>query len=191
MTNCAECLEVLSTTGVADIPRDSDIAAHLESCPNCSRLATEIEVAERRLALSLDASIPVTPPTLVADTAITASELHHRRAVASWVRRGLAFGAGLLFVMFTRSDTGRYFLGTDDFERQSIQLNCLTRDAALELATPYLRSHSGRVYRAADSRTVTVQGRAAEVNEALSHIEEAERAAHCTVQVTPPPSSTP
>lgn len=175
MTTCAECLSVLSTTRLADVPQNSAVSSHIETCPNCSRLVTEMQVAERRLALSLDSSIPNMPPTLVAANAITGSELEHRQSVARWVRRALAFAAGIIVVAFLRSDTGKYMTGADDFQRQTIQLRCISSEEALELATPYLRSNKGRIYRNGDLRLVTVQGKADEVNAVLTQIERAER----------------
>lgn len=175
MTTCAECLSVLSTTRLADIPHDSAVSAHVATCPNCSRLVTEMQYAERRLATSLESSIPITPPAVLAATAMTASEVEQRKSIARWFRRGLAFAAAILFVAFLRSDTGRYMIGEDDFQRQTIVLKCISSESALELATPYLRSNKGRIYRAGDLNMVTVQGKAAEVNDALSQIERAER----------------
>lgn len=175
MTTCAECLSVLSTTRLADVPPNAAVSAHIGTCPNCSRLVTEMQVAERRLALSLDSSIPNMPPTLLAANAITGSEREHRQSVARWVRRALAFAAGIIVVAFLRSDMGKYMTGADDFQRQTIQLRCISSEEALELATPYLRSNKGRIYRNGDLRLVTVQGKADEVNAVLTQIERAER----------------
>lgn len=191
MTTCAECLSVLSTTRLADIPRNSPVSAHIETCPNCSRLVTEMQVAERRLAVSLDSSIPNMPPTLVAANAITGSELEHRQSVARWVRRALAFATGLLVVAFLRSDTGKYMTGADDFQRQSIQIDCLTAASAMDLATPFLRSSHSKVYSSPDRKLITVQGKAQEVAQALAKIELMERMNGCLLPRTRAPEPTP
>jgi predicted anti-sigma-YlaC factor YlaD len=187
MTTCAECLSVLSTTRLSDIPQDSEMSAHVATCPTCSRLVTEMQYAERRLAQSLDSSIPITPPATVAASAMTASEIEQRKSIARWFRRGLAFAAAILFVVFLRSDAGRYMTGDDDFQRQTIVLKCISSESAIELATPYLRSNKGRIYRAGDLSMITVQGKAAEVNDALSQIERAERESpKCQLPLAPP-----
>lgn len=186
MTTCAECLSVLSTTRLSEIPQDSAMAAHVATCPNCSRLVTEMQYAERRLGESLESSIPITPPATVAANAMTESEIEHRKSIARWFRRGLAFAAAILFVAFLRSDTGRYMTGDDDFQRQTIVLKCISSESALELATPYLRSTRAMIYRAGDLRMVTVQGKAAEVNDVLTQIERAERVStQCQAPVAP------
>ena len=177
MTTCAECVAFLSTTRLADIPANPALSSHIASCPNCSRLVTEMQYADQRLALSLDSSFPTMPPTQIAADAITASEMAHRQSVAAWFRRGLAFAAGILVVAFLRSDTGKYMIGADDFEKHSIEVNCLSRETAMALAQQYLTSRTGRVYRAENSNLVVVQGRSAEVNQAMSRIENAERTA--------------
>jgi len=183
MTTCAECLSALSTTRLSEIPRDSQVAAHVATCPSCSRLVTDMKYADERLALALDSSLPQTPPAQIADNAmISQAELEDRRSVAKWFRRGLAVAAGVLAVMFFRTDTGKYLIGADDFERQTIQLHCISSEDALSLATPYLRSSKGRIYRAGDLRMVTVQGQAQEVEAVLTQIERAEhQVAQCAL----------
>ena len=193
MTTCAESLAVLSTTRLSDIPRDSAVSQHVATCPNCSRLVTDMMYADQRLSLALDSSNPGTPPsTLASDAMISGDEREHRESVAKWFRRGLAIAAGLLAVMFLRSDVGRYMTGKDDFERQTIVLKCISSEAALELATPYLRSSTGRIYRAGDLRMVTVQGTSQEVESALTVIERAERSTtECQLPAPTPPRVTP
>jgi hypothetical protein len=138
--------------------------------------------ADQRLSLALDSSLPNTPPATVASNAVIGGdEREHRESVAKWFRRGLAVSAGLIAVAFLRTDTGKYMTGKDDFERQTIELRCISSEAALELATPYLRSSTGRIYRAGDLRMVTVQGKSQEVESALTVIERAERSSQCVL----------
>jgi hypothetical protein len=82
--------------------------------------------------------------------------------------------AGIMAVAFLRTDIGKYMTGNDDFERQTIVLHCISSEQALELATPYLRSSKGRIYRAGDLKMVTVQGKSQEVEAVLTQIERAE-----------------
>lgn len=186
MTTCAECLAVLSTMRLSDIPRESAISAHLSTCPNCSRLVSDMQLAEHRLAVSLDSSIPTMPPTQIAIDAITRSELSRRESVARWIRRGLAFAAGLLFVLYLRTDRGESLIRPDDFRRQSVELNCLSSEGAMDLATPYLRSRSARIYSVRGRNMVIIEGAGAEVTEALAQINSMDDAQHCNV----PPATT-
>jgi hypothetical protein len=179
MTTCAECLAVVSTMRLSDIPANSAISAHISTCPNCSRLVTDIQLAERRLGLSLDASMPTMPPTQIAGNAIMRSELARRESVARWIRRALAFGAGLLVVLYLRTDRGESLIRPDDFRRQSVELNCLSKESAMDLAIPYLRSSSGRIYAVRGRNVVIIEGVGAEVTEALVQINRMDDATHC------------
>ena len=174
MTTCNESLRALSTMKLAEIPADSAIAAHIASCPNCSRLVTEMQYADQRLSATLDSSIPITPPTVLSANALSRSEMDHRESVAKWFRRGLAVAAGVLVVFFLRSEPGRYMTGADDFQQQRLELTCLSRERAMELAVPELHSRRGRIFRTAGG-TVTVEGKADEVNAALNKIEAADK----------------
>jgi hypothetical protein len=145
-----------------------------------------MQVAERRLALSLDSSIPAMPPTQIAADAITRSELSRRESVARWIRRGLAFGAALLFVLYLRTDRGESLIRPDDFRRQSVELNCLSSESAMDLAVPYLRSRSARIYSVRGRNVVIIEGAGAEVTEALAQINRMDDAQHCNV----PPATT-
>ena len=192
MTTCSECLSVLSTTRLSDIPGDSAVSHHVATCPNCSRLVSDMMYADQRLSLALDSSLPNTPPTTVASNAmITGDEREHRESVAKWFRRGLAIAAGIIAVAFMRGDIGRYMTGDDDFERQTIVLRCISSAQAVELATPVLRSNVGRVSRAGDLQMVTIQGKHQEVNAALDQIEQAERLPQCQLPAPKPPTITP
>ena len=188
MTTCTECLSVLSTMRLSDIPQNSAISAHIGTCPNCSRLVTDMQIAEQRLANSLDTSIPTMPPTQIATEAITRSELSRRESVARWIRRGLAFAAGLIFVLYLRTDRGESLIRPDDFRRQSVELNCLSSESAMDLATPYLRSRSARIYSVRGRNVVIIEGVGTEVTEALAQISRMDDAKHCNVpRATPVP----
>ena len=187
MTTCTECLGVLSTMKLSEIPANSAISAHITTCPNCSRLVTEMQLAERRLAVSLDGWMPTMPPTQIATDAITGSELARRESVARWIRRGLAFAAAFLLVLYLRTDRGESFIRPDDFRRQTVELNCLSSESAMDLATPYLRSRSARIYSVRGRNVITIEGIDAEVTEALVQINRMDDAKHCDVPRTTVP----
>ena len=186
MTTCAECLAVLSTTRLADINNDAAISGHINTCPNCSRLVTDMQFAEQRLALSLSSSFPSMPPTQLAAEAITGSERMRRQSVGRWIRGGLSFTAGVLSVVFLFSDLGQFLIGADDSQRVIVKLNCISPEAAIDLAVPMLRDHSSRIYGAKGLNIVTVQGPADEVARVLAQIDEIDTPDRCA---TPRPGT--
>jgi hypothetical protein len=145
--------------------------------------------AEQRLAMSLDMSMPTMPPTQLALDAITQSELERRKSAGRWIRRALAFVAGLILVLFLRSDRGESLVRPDNFRRQSVELHCISTQAAVELATPILRSSSARIYTVRDLSLVTVEGLDPEVSEALALIASMDNPSRCTT--LPHPSAAP
>lgn len=181
VTSCAECVAALATTRLSDIPHDSSVAAHVSSCPDCSRLVNDMQLAERRLATSLDLSMPTMPPTKVAADAITRSERERRESVGRWLRRGLAFAAGILFVAFLRTDRGESLIRPNDYSKQSIEIDCLSPGAALRLAVPLLTSRTSVAYHPEKSSYVVLEGRRREVSAAADAIYRAQ-AASCAVR---------
>ena len=191
MTTCAECLATLSTTRLSEISGDSAVAAHVQTCPSCSRLVTEMKFAEQRLAVSLDDSIPTMPPTQVAADAIVGSEKMRRESVAKWIRRGLAFSAGIMFVFFMRTDLGQRIIGSEDFRRQTVELRCISPQAAMDLATPLLRSRRGRIYTAKGLNIVTVQGEKEEIAQVLAQIDQVDNPSRCALPGSTAPTPAP
>ena len=119
------------------------------------------------------------PPTQIAADATARSELSRRESVARWIRRGLAFGAALIFVLYLRTDRGENLIRPNDFRRQSVELNCLSSESAMDLATPYLRSRSARIYSVRGRNVVIIEGVGDEVTEALTQINAMDDAKHC------------
>jgi hypothetical protein len=191
MTTCTECLAVLSTKRLADITSDPAISGHINTCPNCSRLVTDMQFAEQRLALSLSSSFPSMPPTQLAAEAVTGSERMRRESVARWIRRGLSFTAAALFVVFLRTDTGARLIGADDFVRQTVALKCISPEAAMDLASPLLRGRGSMVYRAKDLNIITIQGQANEVAQALAQIDQIDSPDRCATTRTTTPTVSP
>jgi hypothetical protein len=149
-----------------------------------------MKFAEQRLAMSLDNSIPTMPPTQVAADAIVGSEKMRRESVAKWIRRGLAFTAGIMFVFFMRSDLGERIIGGNDLRRQTVELKCISPQAAMDLATPLLRSRSARIYTAKGLNIVTVQGSSREIAQVLSQIDQFDNPSRCALPGSTAPAPT-
>ena len=167
MITCAECLSALSTTRLVDIRTGSPVRAHIESCERCGRIATDLQYAEHKLALALSEIGPSITPQTVATQATIGSELVRRRAIARWVRGGLVV-LGVVVLGLLRQV--RFGGESPTTVTENFQLRCMAPEAAVELATPYLRSDGTAVYRADRTRTVTLRGQREEVMAAMELI---------------------
>ena len=191
MNTCAECLTALSTARVADIRPGSAIALHCYTCPDCNRVADEVRYAEYRLAASLNEAMPSAGGPELAAWALAESERVRRRRIARWIRGVLAVIAlglfGTAYEAF-REDEGdrRQHLITE-----TVELGCLTEQAAAELVTPYLRQNGSAVYGSGGLRAITMRGRVEEVLEARMVLERLDKTGECAVSpaTTPAPAT--
>lgn len=170
MTTCAECLTALSTMRLAEIGESSPIRQHYATCPNCSRVAQDLQYAEHKLALALSEMGSPFPPEAIAEDAITGSERLRRRTTAKWIRRGLAFLAGLLLTGYVVRERA-INPGRPEIITRTIVMRCGSPDDAMEIVTPYLRSNGSAVYKATNAKVITIRGIESEVAEAISQID--------------------
>lgn len=180
MTTCAECLSALSTMRLSEIRSGSPIEAHYATCENCSRVVADLQYAEHRLALALSELRPSYAPQVVAEEAVIGSARMSRRSVAKWFRASLfLIGAVILGTYIVENRTVGPPLDTE-----MVILKCATPDAAMSIATPFLRSHGGAVYAGGDQHVITLRGVHREVEAAISHIDEYE-AQFCGTTASP------
>jgi len=181
MNTCAECLMALSTARVADINPGSAIALHCYTCPDCNRVADEVRYAEYRLASSLNEATPSTGGYELAAWALVESERVRRKRIARWIRGVLAvialgiFGAAM--EAFTEDDADR----RQHLITETVELRCLSPEAAAELVTPYLRQSGSVVYNARGIRAITIRGRVEEVAEAKMVVDRLDKTGECIV----------
>lgn len=187
MTTCAECLTALSTMRLAEIGESSPIRQHYATCPNCSRVAQDLQYAEHKLALALSEMGSPFPPEVIAQDAITGSERLRRRTTARWIRRGLAFLAGLLLTGYIVRERA-INPGNPEVITRTVVMKCGSPDDAMEIVTPYLRSHGAAVYKATNAKVITIRGIESEVAQALAQIDALD-ARFCALP-TPAPSVT-
>lgn len=191
MTRCAECLTELSSARLADIGPGSSVAVHCAICPDCRRVAEEVRYAEYRLAASLNEQPPATPPILVAQGALVGSERVRRRRIGGWIRGGLAFAGSILLAGAVEAALERRQPKTD-ITMETVELRCLSTEAATDLATPYLRSSGSAIYKADGAHAITVRGKTSEVVAALAQVQYFDEPATCALlpgPVSPPSNS--
>ena len=180
MNTCAECLAALSTARVADISPGSAIALHCYTCPDCNRVADEVRYAEYRLAASLNEAAPSAGGYELAAWALGESERVRRKRIARWIRGGLAVIAlglfGAAWEAFRGDESRRQHLITE-----TVELRCLSPEAASELVTPYLRQSGSVVYKAGGLRAITLRGRVEEVMEAKAVVSRLDKTGECIV----------
>ncbi|MEO8194124.1 MAG: hypothetical protein ABI681_09740 [Gemmatimonadales bacterium] len=191
MTTCEECLSALSTAKLSDINPGSAIAVHCYTCPQCNRVAEEVRYAEYRLAASLNEEAPSAEGRNLAAYAILESERLRRRRIARWIRGGLAVVAMGLFgaAMETMREDDNP-MKTQDLVIETLELRCLPPQAALDLVTPYLRSHGTAVYRADDVHAITLRGKSSEVAAAKLELERFDTPDRCRIPATGPAPAT-
>jgi hypothetical protein len=157
---------------LSEIRRGSPIEQHYATCENCSRVAADLQYAERKLALALSDLGSSMPPSVVAQDAIAGAARLRRRNAAKWFRRGLfAFGA---LILGTYVMEKRIIPEGPEIETEMVILKCTTPDVATSVVTPYLRSNGSAVYRGDNARFITLRGAHREVESAISHLDEFE-----------------
>ena len=184
MTTCAECLTALSTMRLAEIGEGSPIRQHYSTCPDCSRIAEDLQYAEHRLALALSEMGSSLPPELIARDAITGSERLRRRTMGKWIRIGLGIFAALILGSYVVEQ--RAVLPRREIITRTIVLKCASTDVATEVVTPYLRSHGAAVYGSRNASLITIRGINPEVEAAISQIDQLEARSCAIPQPTTP-----
>lgn len=168
MTTCVQCLNELSTMRMADVGTRSPVAIHCESCPSCADVMQGVAYAERRLSTALSEARSAFTSDELSQNAMSRSEFLRRKVVGRWVRGLLAACASVIFWFFIERVVMPQ-VEPRQVVRESIFLNCITPEQALEIATPYLRSSGSSIYKAG-SEAITLSGQPAEFAAAVNHI---------------------
>lgn len=172
MISCRECLTAVSTGSYSDMQPDTEVGVHCSTCPDCSRVVTQVRDRERRFAASLEELRMTTAPSEVAQSAIAS-----QRMLKARIWRGLLFGALMATLSvavvdwaipaYERAVPITFGEGT---VTETIPLSCITPRQASDLATPFLRSKSPAVYTARDIQAVTLRGVKGELLQAKAAI---------------------
>jgi hypothetical protein len=178
MTTCAQCLSDLSTMRLSDMSPGTAAALHLESCPHCAGIAQEIAYAERRLSTALAETRSSFTPEELSEGALLGSERERRLFIGRFVR-GLLAAAGCVTLFLFMENTFIPLAGqSEKIRTETISLRCLTSEQAMEIATPYLRS-SASISAPKGVRVVTIRGKLAEFQAAISRVKSVDDAQTC------------
>ena len=168
MTTCAECLTELATTRLSDIGQNSLVVMHCSMCEQCARIAADLRVAERQLAMSLADARPGRQSSDVAFDALEGSERRRRRNTARWIRGALGALAGLILATFIVERRQP----VPALETKTVMLGCLTPEGASTLVTPYLTSRGSAAWSISGLRAITIRGAHEEIERSISQIDE-------------------
>lgn len=173
MMTCAECLSAVLVADHQDMDAASAVGLHCATCPDCTRVVTQVRERERSVASVLDGVRMSALPSVVARDALVSS----RRRIARRWRMFLiaALGATASFAIVREVIPrlrGEGIIASDPIVTMTLQLKCITSSQASDLATPYLRTRSPAVYEAKSLSAVTLRGPSIEVEQARRAIEE-------------------
>lgn len=172
MMTCAECLSAVLVADYPDMDAASPVGLHCATCPDCTRVVTQVRERERNVASMLEGVRMSALPSVVGREALVASR---RRIARRWrmiliaaLGATASFGIVREIVPRLRGDMGT----SDPVVTMTLQLKCITSSQASDLATPYLRSKQPAIYEAKGLSAVTLRGASIEVEQARRAIEE-------------------
>jgi hypothetical protein len=163
---CDECVSMLATGSLRDLPADSAVMLHCSRCPDCAQLTTLLRDREYTAATVLNNLPPLSNPISVAETA---GRLSRRRRVGQLVV--MLTAAALVVTIWVAAATTFIPLMTDSQQyshtvllTETIPLTCLSPKQAADIINPYLRSHGSTYYVPASGLSaITVRGTASEL----------------------------
>lgn len=163
---CEECLSELATGSLREMAADSAVMQHCVTCPDCSRLTTQLRDREYNAANVLNNLPPMSNPITVAETSVVTAQ---RRRVGQVVvmLTGAALvvtiwlaAAKIFFPAMNRGDLNN----SSSLRTETIPLQCLSPQQAADIINPYVRSHGSTYYVPSSGiSAITVRGNAAEV----------------------------
>lgn len=170
---CAECLSAVLVADYPDMDAAMPVGVHCATCPECSRVVTQVRDRERNAASMLGGVRMSALPAIVARDALVTSR---RRIARRWrmfliAALGATASFGIVREVIPRL-RGEGIIASDPVVTMTLQLKCITTSQASDLATPYLRTRSPAVYQASSLSAVTLRGASIEVEQARRAIEE-------------------
>ena len=199
---CQECLAILATGSLRELTADSPVMSHAATCPDCSRVTTQLRDRESYAADLFNSLPPMSNPITIAEVAAgTARRRKTGRFVVMLTGTALAItiwitAATTVIPMLNRSDLRI----ASELRTETIQLSCLSPQQAADIINPYVRSHGSTFYLPSSGiSAITVRGTAKELRKSHELIDEFEQnpsaACHLPagtgVNVAAPPPGTP
>jgi hypothetical protein len=163
---CEECLSELATGSLREMAADSAVMQHCVTCPDCSRLTTQLRDREYNAANVLNNLPPMSNPITLAETSVRMAQ---RRRVGRVVV--MLTGAALVVTIWIAAAKifypamGRADLGNRTALRtETIPLQCLSPEQAADIINPYVRTRGSTYYTPKSGiSAITVRGTEAEV----------------------------
>jgi len=176
--NCDECIAMLATESLRDLPADSAVMQHCNRCPDCAQLTTLLRDREYTAATILNNLPPLSNPITVAETA---GRLAGRRRVGQLVV--MLMGAVLVatiwiaaaIVFLPRMSNSQRDGGTV-LRTETIPLTCLSPQQAADIINPYMKARGSTYYVPSSGLSaITVRGTASELAQSTDLIREFEK----------------
>lgn len=175
---CDECVAMLATGSLRDLPADSAVMLHCSRCPDCAQLTTLLRDREYTAATVLNTLPPLSNAVSVAETA---GRLSRRRRVGQLVV--MLSGAALVATIWIAAATV-FIPMMNDTEKdnraalrtETIPLTCLSPQQAADIINPYVRSRGSTFYVPTSGLSaITVRGTAGEVGKSKDLIRDFEK----------------
>lgn len=185
---CDECVSMLATASLRDLPADSAVMLHCSRCPDCAQLTTLLRDREYTAATVLNNLHPLSNPITVAETA---GRLSRRRRVGQLVV--MLTGAALVATIWIAAATTFVpMMNNADRDRvsvlrtETIPLTCLSPKQAADIINPYVRSHGSTYYIPSSGLSaITVRGTAGELAKSRDLVREFEKDPNAACRISP------
>ena len=145
---CQECLAVLATGSLRELTAQSPVMSHAATCPECSRVTTQLRERELHAADMFNSLPPLSNPLTIAETAAGMGRRRRKgRIVVMITGTALAVtiwiaAATTVIPALNRADVRV----ASDLRTETIQLSCLSPKQAGDIISPYVRSHGSAFY---------------------------------------------
>jgi hypothetical protein len=185
---CQECLAVLATGSLRDLTPDSPAMSHAATCPDCSRVSTQLRERESYAANLFNSLPSMSNPMTIAEIAVAMGRRRRKGRIIVMIT-GTALAVTIWIVAATtvipalnRSDVRV----ASDLHTETIQLSCLSPKQAGDIISPYVRSHGSTFYLPSSGLSViTVRGTIKEIRKSRELISQLENDPSAACHLSP------
>ncbi len=172
MSSCQEVRAAVLMREPGALESDATIADHVKGCPRCAEDVAAVRTATTATAELFDGWSPLSEPMALAETTMARATAWRERRSRQWRGRWVAVCAVAIaaWVVATSERTApiRAALGFPDAPyTTTVLLQCVSPEAAAEVATPHLRSRGSEARAGSPGvPSVTLRGARDEVAQA-------------------------
>ena len=186
---CQECLAVLATGSLRELTPESPVMSHAATCPECSRVTTQLRERELHAADMFNSLPPLSNPLTIAETAAGMGRRRRKGRIVVMIT-GTALAATIWIAAATtvipalnRADVRV----ASDLRTETIQLSCLSPKQAGDIISPYVRSHGSTFYLPSSGLSaITVRGTIKELRKSHDLISQFENDPSAACHLSPP-----